>query len=101
MKTYNSNTQKHNVFFDSDVDQLGILQSQIADLTRQADQIKRDLKAYGKGVVEGNLFRAVVVEQERVTYDNDVLKSLIDPETLEFAKRESFVVTVRVTGMKA
>lgn len=99
MKTYNSNTT--NIYFDSDVDQLGILQSQIADLTRQADEIKRDLKTYGKGVVEGNLFRAVVVEQERVTYDNDVLKSLIDPETLEFAKRESFVVTVRVTGRKA
>ena len=89
------------VVFDSDVDQLGILQSQIADLTRQADEIKRSLKDYGKGVVEGNLFRAVVVEQERTTYDTDILKSVVAPEILEFARRENLVTTVRVTGRKA
>ena len=94
-------TATTNIYFNSDVDQLGILQSQIADLTRQADEIKRDLKAYGKGVIEGNLFRAVVIEQERTLYDNDILKSVVDAGVLEFAKRESFVTTVRVTGRKA
>jgi hypothetical protein len=95
------NKQTATVFFDSAVDKLGILQSQIADLTREADEIKRELKTYGKGVVEGNLFRAVVVEQERTTYDNDILKTIIEPEILEFARRESLVTTVRVTGRKA
>jgi hypothetical protein len=95
------NKQTATVFFDSAVDKLGILQSQIADLTREADEIKRELKTYGKGVVEGNLFRAIVVEQERVTFDNDILKTIIEPEILEFARRESLVTTVRVTGRKA
>lgn len=95
------NKQTATVFFDSAVDKLGVLQSQIADLTREADEIKRELKTYGKGVVEGNLFRAVVVEQERTTYDNDILKTIIEPEILEFARRESLVTTVRVTGRKA
>jgi hypothetical protein len=52
-------------------------------------------------VVEGNLFRAIVVEQERVTFDNDILKTVVDPSILEFARRESLVTTVRVTGRKA
>lgn len=95
------NKQTATVFFDSAVDKLGVLQSQIADLTREADEIKRELKTYGKGVVEGNLFRAIVVEQERVTFDNDILKTIIEPEILEFARRESLVTTVRVTGRKA
>ncbi len=88
--------------FDPIVDELGLLQSQIADLTRRADDIKRDLKfGYVKGVVEGNLFRVVLVEQERTTFDNDILKSVVDPSILEFAKRETLVTTVRVTGRKA
>jgi hypothetical protein len=95
------NKQTATVFFDSAVDKLGVLQSQIADLTREADEIKRELKTYGKGVVEGNLFRAIVVEQERVTFDNDILKTVVDPSILEFARRESLVTTVRVTGRKA
>lgn len=95
------NKQTATVFFDSAVDKLGMLQSQIADLTREADEIKRELKTYGKGVFEGHLFRAVVVEQERTTYDNDILKTIIEPEILEFARRESLVTTVRVTGRKA
>ena len=106
MKTNNSNNQTFgkqnpNIFFNATVDELGLLQGQIADLTRQADEIKRSLKDYGKGVVEGNLFRAVVVEQERTTYDTDILKSVVAPEVLDFAKRESVVTTVRVTGRKA
>lgn len=103
MTTYNLNAPKTNtiVTFNVNVDRLGLLNSQIADLQREADAIKHHLKTYGKGVFEGDLFRAVVVEQERTTYDNDVLKAVVDAGVLEFAKRETLVTTVRITGRKA
>ena len=87
--------------FHSDVDRLGVLLAQIADLTKQANAIKKTLKELPYKTYEGNLFRAVVVEQEKTTYDTDVLKSAVDDTILELAKRESFVVSVKVTGRAA
>jgi hypothetical protein len=88
--------------FVSDVDRLGILLAQIADLTKEANAIKADLKGYTQfKTFEGNLFRAVVVEQEKTTYDSEVLKLAADPAILELAKRESFVVSVKVTARAA
>jgi hypothetical protein len=89
--------------FYSDVDRLGLLLAQIADLTKQANDIKKTLKElpYLGKTFEGNLFRAVVVEQERVSYDTDVLKTAADPVILDLAKRESFVVSVKVTARAA
>lgn len=87
--------------FHSDVDRLGVLLAQIADLTKQANAIKKTLKEMPFKTYEGNLFRAVVVEQEKTTYDVDVLKSAVDDAILELAKRESFVVSVKVTGRAA
>ena len=88
--------------FVSDVDRLGILLAQIADLTKEANAIKADLKGDTQfKTFEGNLFRAVVVEQEKTTYDSEVLKLAADPAILELAKRESFVVSVKVTARAA
>jgi hypothetical protein len=83
------------------IDRLGVLMAQISDLSKEANEIKSALKEMGKGVVEGNLFRAVVVEQERVTYDTDILKLVAAPEILELAMRESVQMQVRVTARKA
>ena len=87
--------------FFSDVDRLGVLLAQIADLTKQANDIKKVIKQSPGNTFEGNLFRAVVIEQERVSYDTDVLKSAASPTILELAKRESFVVSVKVTARAA
>lgn len=56
------------------VDELGLLLAQIADLTKQADSIKDAIKDAatvdgGAKVVEGNLFRATVVEANRKVTD--------------------------------
>jgi hypothetical protein len=80
-----------------DVDKLGVLLAQISDLTKQANDIKAAIKKSAL-VIEGALFRAVVVEQERTTYDIDVLKTAATQEVLELAKRESFCVSVKVTA---
>lgn len=87
--------------FYSDVDRLGLLLAQIADLTKQANGIKKAIKEMPYKTYEGNLFRAVVVEQEKTTYDVDVLKAAADQAVLDLAKRESFVVSVKVTARAA
>ena len=59
------------------VDELGLLLSQIAELTKKADAIKDTLKdaatAGGSKVVEGNLFKATVVESNRKVVDYSAL----------------------------
>lgn len=81
-----------------DVDKLGVLLAQISDLTKQANDIKKALKESTITELEGALFRAIVVEQERTTYDTDVLKDAVTDEILDLAKRESFCVSVKVTA---
>jgi hypothetical protein len=83
------------------IDRLGVLMAQISDLSKEANEIKSALKDMGKGVVEGNLFRAIVIEQERTTYDTDILKLVAAPEILELARRESIQMQVRVTARRA
>ena len=55
------------------VDELGLLLAQIADLTAQADAIKDQLKdvasAGGPTVFEGNLFKSTYIESNRSTVD--------------------------------
>ena len=85
----------------SDIDRLGLLLAQISDLTKEANEIKSNLKAQHYKTFEGNLFRAVVIEQEKTTYDVDVLKAAADQSILDLARRESFVVSVKVTARMA
>jgi hypothetical protein len=65
------------------VDVLGNLLAQIAELTKQADSIKDGIKdaasAGGDKVVEGNLFKATYIESNRSTVD---YKSLVADATL-------------------
>jgi phosphoketolase len=55
------------------IDKLGLLLAQIAELTAEADKIKDAIKdaatAGGAKVVEGNLFKATVVEANRKVTD--------------------------------
>jgi hypothetical protein len=65
------------------VDTLGSLLAQIADLTKQADAIKDAIKdqatlPHGAKVVEGSLFKATVVEQNRSTVDYKALLSALN-----------------------
>lgn len=59
------------------VDELGLLLAQIAELTAKADKIKDAIKdtatAGGPSVVEGNLYKATVVESNRKVTDWKVI----------------------------
>jgi uncharacterized protein Yka (UPF0111/DUF47 family) len=61
-----------------EVDQLGLLLAQIAELTKKADKIKDDIKDVatllnGDKVIAGNLFKATVVESNRNVVDYKAL----------------------------
>ena len=59
------------------IDRLGLLLAQIADLTKEADVIKDQIKdaatAGGPSAYEGNLYRATVVASNRQVVDYKAL----------------------------
>ena len=66
-----------NAITTSQVDELGALLAQIADLTKRADAIKDQFKdnasAGGVKAVEGDLFKATYVEANRTSVDYKAL----------------------------
>jgi hypothetical protein len=87
------------------IDSLGSLLAQIAELTKQADQIKDELKdsataPNGSKVFEGDLFKATVIESNRSTIDWKALsKDLgITDEQLAAYTKTTAVFSVKVTS---
>ena len=89
----------------NNIDTLGALLAQIADLEKQASAIKDDLKDSatapgGSKVFEGDLFKATVVESNRSTIDWKQLSADlgIDAETLAKYTKTAAVFAVKVTS---
>ena len=89
----------------NNIDVLGTLLAQIADLEAQAAAIKDDLKdaataPNGCAVFEGTLFKATVIESNRSTVDWKRLSADlgIDAETLAKYTKTSAVFSVKVTS---
>jgi hypothetical protein len=89
----------------NNIDTLGTLLAQIADLTKQADAIKDGLKdsataPNGSNVFEGDLFKATVVESNRSTIDwKSLSKDLgITDEQLAAYTKTAAVFSVKVTS---
>jgi hypothetical protein len=87
------------------VDTLGALLAQIADLEKQADAIKADLKdaattPNGANTYEGMMFKATVVEANRNTVDWKKLAADvgIDAEVIAKYTKVSAVFSVKVTS---
>lgn len=88
----------------SQIDDLGILLAQIADLTKQADAIKASIKEEaslsGQKAFEGELFNASYIESNRSTVDwKAISKALAIPADL-IAKHTTTtaVYSVKVTS---
>ena len=81
----------------NDIDNLGILLAQISDLTKQADEIKSRLKESGADCKEGLLYNAVVVRQERTTYDPRKVELALGAH-IKLVERTTETVSVRVTA---
>jgi hypothetical protein len=89
----------------NNVDTLGKLLAQIADLTKQADAIKDGLKdsataPNGSNVFDGELFKATVIESNRSTIDwKSLSKDLgITDEQLAAYTKTAAVFAVKVTS---
>ena len=84
----------------TNVDRLGLLLAQIADLEEQAEAIKNELKNGAEGVVEGNLFKANVILSQRSTVDNKSLYKALNVSDDLLAKftKTSAVISVKVTS---
>jgi len=86
------------------VDVLGNLLAQIAELTKQADAIKDDIKDSasmgGAKVVEGNLFKATYLESNRSTVDHKTLYADLGITADQIAKytKTTAVFSVKVTS---
>jgi hypothetical protein len=82
------------------VDQLGFLLAQIADLEVQAEAIKNALKSGDEGVVEGSLYKANVILSQRTTVDNKALyKALnVSDDLLAKYSKTTAIITVKVTS---
>jgi len=84
------------------VDTLGSLLAQIADLTKQADAIKDGIKdSASKGgakVVEGALFKATYIESNRAVFDKDAFIKEFGADAYAKFTKVSAVFSVKVTS---
>mgnify|MGYP003705220767 CR=1 FL=1 len=83
----------------SKVDQLGMLLAQIADLEKQAESIKNELKQQ-EGHIEGNLFKACVTLSQRTTVDNKAVfaEANVPAELIAKHSKTTAVITLKVTS---
>ena len=81
------------------VDQLGMLLAQIADLEKQAEVIKNQLKQT-EGHTEGNLFKACVTLSQRATVDNKAVfaEANVPAELIAKYTKTTAVITLKVTS---
>jgi hypothetical protein len=81
------------------VDQLGMLLAQIANLEAQAEAIKNELKQT-EGHVEGNLFKACVTLSQRATVDNKAVfaEANVPAELIAKYTKTTAVITLKVTA---
>jgi len=81
------------------VDTLGSLNAQIAALTKQATQIKDELKASGYDTVEGHTFRAQIVTKTTARLDTKAVRQFLSPEELDECTVESTSTSVSLFGL--
>jgi len=87
------------VFEVKEVDTLGVLQAQIADLSAKAETIKKFLiEKHGVGAYEGQLFRATVSQYDMKRLDMDAVKAKLTPQ---FMAKHMLVSQVNKVSVKA
>jgi effector-binding domain-containing protein len=83
----------------TEVDQLGMLLAQIADLEAQAEEIKNRLKQ-NEGSIEGNLYKSCVTLSQRKTVDNKAVfaEANIPADLIAKHTKTTAVITLKVTA---
>ena len=83
-----------------DIDNLGFLLADISRLTEQADEIKTRVKQGGVDSYTGDLVCAVVVKQERTSYDPRKVEVILG-DKISLVERTISVTSVKVTALKS
>jgi hypothetical protein len=81
-----------------DIDKLGRLLAEIAELTKQADVIKSQLKVLGDGNYEALVFRASVSTSERSTLDMEAVRAHLSRQFIQANSKVTETTTVRVVA---
>ncbi|CAB4131827.1 hypothetical protein UFOVP125_37 [uncultured Caudovirales phage] len=82
---------------EGSVDRLGVLLAQIADLTKEADAIKDAIKLSGQSI-EGNLFKATLVDMDRKVFDKEFFVAQNGAEVYDAYTKNTLCISVRVTS---
>jgi len=85
---------------EAQIDALGQLKAQIADLESQESKLKKAITASGAGAYEGSLFRVTVTISSRETLDMEAVRKHLSPQFIRAHTRSSETTTVRVTARK-
>jgi hypothetical protein len=80
------------------IDRLGYLLAEIADLEKQAKAIKDALKDAGDGAYEGEVFRATVSTSERETLDMAAVREHLSRQFITANTKVTETQTVRVVA---
>jgi hypothetical protein len=83
-----------------ELDHLGMLMAQIADLNEQAEVIKNNFKNAGEGKYEGNLYKATVTLSQRdvVDYKAIMAELAVDPALIAKFTKQTASIAIRVTA---
>jgi hypothetical protein len=81
-----------------DIDNLGFLLADISRLTKQADDIKTRIKAGNADFVDGIVFRATVVKQERTSYDPRKVEVMLG-DKISLVEKVTAVTSVKLVAL--
>jgi len=83
-----------------DLDRLGLLQAQIAELTEQAEILKDAFKNAGEGKYVGDLYKATVTMSPRnvVDYKTLIADLNVSDELIAKYTKQSVSIAIRVTA---
>lgn len=80
-------------------DQLGLLNAQLAALEREAEALKKELKASGLSNIPGSLYKVTIATFQRTALDGTAVRSCLTPKQVEACTRTTTVTTVTVRGL--
>lgn len=84
------------------IDELGMILAQIADLEKRAEEIKKTIKdsasAGGAKVVEGELFKATYIESNRSVFDKAAFVKVHGEEAYAQFTKTTAIFSVKVTS---
>jgi hypothetical protein len=82
----------------NEIDDLGFLLADISRLTKQADAIKDRIKALKVDGIDGNLFRATVVKQDRTSYDPRKVEIMLG-DKISMVEKTTAVTSVKLVAL--